>query len=110
MRLIGLSIIAAALFATGAASAQELVHEPQGQVFTPPPVRIEHVRGVDHGDAIELSNRAKAECSAWVAEVYSFRDRIYVACLREKLEPVGYRVTVLNDEYDVARRFGIATN
>lgn len=115
MRLIGLSIIAATLFA-GAASAQdrvnmlEFVHEPQGQAFTPPPIRIEQIRGSNPENAVELGNRAKSECAAWVAEVYSYRDRIYVACLREKLEPAGLRIIVLNDENEVARRFGVATN
>ncbi len=102
MRTIALCL-SITLLACSASSAQEFVNEPVGQKFSPPPVRIE-LQGMIANNS--LTNRAKNECAAAVADIYQSRAAIYVACLRKQLEPT-HKVIVMNDAKQVAERYGV---
>lgn len=85
-------------------SSLEFVHEPQGQRFTPPPVRFAATRP----SAVQPDfDRIQAACSAEVAHIYSHRARIWVACMRQRIAPLGYRVIQMDRADEVAAEYGV---
>ncbi len=143
--------IIATLFVVGTASAQdrgtalEFIHEPQGQVFTPPPLRIVRIDPTEQRTAtravvtrmhtcmlttfnpagsmyapytcaLTMGTRnpaidlAKQICADRVEDIYTFRDRIYTACLNEELEPLGYRTLDPSNANEVAAYYDVSTD
>ena len=82
----------------------DFVHEPEGQRFTPPPVRFAPTRA----SASQTNfSHIQATCSAEVAHIYSYRSRIWIACVRRQIEPLGYRVIRMDRADEVAAEYGV---
>ncbi len=87
-------LVAAALVSTPVLG-QETPFEPVGQTFTPPATKIVHKAG-----SVQPVESIKAECAADLSQIYEYRDRLYLKCLRTRLGS-GYVVIDLTDTQEV---------
>ena len=87
-------LVAAALVSTPVLG-QEMPFEPVGQTFTPPATKIVRTTG-----QVQPVESIKAACAADLAQIYEYRDRLYLKCLRTRLGG-GYTVIDLTNTQEI---------
>lgn len=80
---LSIAIILSATAAPAVAQETLFVYEPQGQAFSPPPVRVVP----DDPASRRALADATAECNAYVKNIFAYRELIWTGCMNKRLQP-----------------------